>query len=60
MPIKNLGPVELLIILVLALLIFGPGRIGRLGSELGKGIRGFKNEMGPKKTDPDLADENAG
>lgn len=56
--IKNLGPIELLIVLVLALLIFGPGRIGKLGSELGKGIRGFKKEMGPKDTDPDKAAED--
>ena len=42
MPIRNLGVTELLIILVLAILIFGPGRIGKIGSELGKGIRGFK------------------
>jgi sec-independent protein translocase protein TatA len=42
MPIRNLGPIELLIILVLAILIFGPGRIGKIGTELGRGIRGFK------------------
>jgi sec-independent protein translocase protein TatA len=42
MPIRNLGVTELLIILVLAILIFGPGRIGKIGTELGRGIRGFK------------------
>ncbi len=42
----NLGVAELLIILVLAILIFGPGRIGKIGSELGKGIRGFKEGVG--------------
>jgi sec-independent protein translocase protein TatA len=46
MPIRNLGVAELLIILVLAILIFGPGRIGKIGSELGKGIRGFKEGVG--------------
>lgn len=45
---RNFGVAELLLILVLAVLIFGPGRIGKLGSELGKAIRGFKNEMEPK------------
>jgi TatA/E family protein of Tat protein translocase len=39
---KNLGVPELILILVIAILIFGPGRIGKIGSELGKGIRGFK------------------
>ncbi len=42
MIVRNLGVAELIIILVLAMLIFGPGRIGELGTELGKGIRGFK------------------
>lgn len=42
---RNLGIPELLLILVLALLLFGPGRIGKLGSELGKGIRGFKQGL---------------
>ena len=33
---------EWIIILVIVLLIFGVGRIGKLGSELGKGIRAFR------------------
>lgn len=47
---RHFGIVELIIVLVLALLLFGPGRIAKLGSELGKGIRGFKREMGDTKT----------
>jgi sec-independent protein translocase protein TatA len=43
---RNLGVPELILILVIAILIFGPGRIGRIGSELGKGIRGFKEGIG--------------
>ncbi|HHE71638.1 MAG TPA: twin-arginine translocase TatA/TatE family subunit [Chloroflexi bacterium] len=39
---RNLGVPELILILVIAILIFGPGRIGKIGAELGKGIRGFK------------------
>lgn len=46
---RNFGLPELLIILVLALIIFGPGRVARLGSELGKGIRGFKEGLQPNK-----------
>lgn len=38
----SLGTPELLIILVVVLLVFGVGRIGKLGSELGKGIRAFR------------------
>ena len=36
---------ELLIIMVIALLIFGPRKIGELGKGLGDGIRGFKNAI---------------
>ena len=36
---------HLLIVLVIFLLIFGPSRLGDLGSSLGKGIKGFKKAM---------------
>jgi sec-independent protein translocase protein TatA len=38
-------PMHLLVILILALLIFGPGKLPELGSSIGKTIRGFKNSM---------------
>ncbi|HLE03865.1 MAG TPA: twin-arginine translocase TatA/TatE family subunit, partial [Anaerolineales bacterium] len=38
----NFGPTELIIILLIALLLFGVGRLGRLGGELGRGIREFR------------------
>ena len=38
----TLGPTELIIILLIALLLFGVGRLGRLGGELGRGIREFR------------------
>ncbi|HOT90535.1 MAG TPA: twin-arginine translocase TatA/TatE family subunit [Anaerolineae bacterium] len=46
---RNFGVPELILVLVLALIIFGPGRVARLGSELGKGIRGFKEGLQPTK-----------
>jgi sec-independent protein translocase protein TatA len=42
---STLGLPELLIIAVIALLLFGVGRIGKLGSELGSGIRAFKDAI---------------
>ena len=36
---------ELLVILAVALLLFGPGRIGGIGKALGKSINEFKNEL---------------
>ena len=38
----GIGVPELLVILVVALLIFGPGKLPEIGSALGKGIRDFK------------------
>ncbi len=38
-------PMHLLLILVIALVIFGPGKIGDIGAELGKSIRNFKKAM---------------
>jgi sec-independent protein translocase protein TatA len=44
MPI-HFGLPELLIILVVVILLFGVGRIGKIAGELGSGIRSFKKEL---------------
>jgi len=36
------GPLELIIILVIVILVFGVGRIGKIAGELGGGIRAFR------------------
>ncbi len=41
----GLGMPELIVILVIAVLIFGAGRISEIGGAIGKGIRGFKKSM---------------
>ena len=48
MPIR-LGPLELTIILLIVILLFGPGRLGKVAGELGKGIRSFREGL----KDPD-------
>ncbi|CAG1013476.1 MAG: twin-arginine translocase TatA/TatE family subunit [Anaerolinea sp.] len=47
----NLGPTELIIILVIVIVLFGGGRIARLGGELGSAIREFRKGIsdGEKK-----------
>jgi sec-independent protein translocase protein TatA len=44
----SLGPTELIIILVIVLLIFGVGRVGKIGAELGSGIREFRKNLTEK------------
>jgi len=41
----DIGPTELIIVLVIVLLLFGPGRIASLGRELGSSIRQFRKGM---------------
>lgn len=49
--IGRLGVPELLIILVIVILMFGPGRLGNVAGELGKGIRAFRENLeGEPKT----------
>jgi len=40
--LKQLGATELFIILGIVILLFGVGRLSKIGSELGQGIRAFK------------------
>jgi len=44
----DLGAPELIIILIIILLLFGPGRIGKVAGELGKGIKNFRDGLGGK------------
>lgn len=39
----TLGPTELIIILVIVVLLFGVGRIGKIFGELGNGLRAFRD-----------------
>ncbi len=49
----QLGPTELIIILVIVLLLFGVGRVGRIGGELGSAVANFRKglEEGAKRDD---------
>ena len=45
------GPLEIVIILVIVLVIFGPKRLPDLGRSLGKGMREFKDSVTGKDND---------
>lgn len=49
----NLGPTELIIILVIVIAIFGAGKLANLGGALGKGVKDFRQavEEGQKQED---------
>ncbi|NMF84970.1 MAG: twin-arginine translocase TatA/TatE family subunit [Leptolyngbya sp. LCM1.Bin17] len=51
----NLGWTEVIVVIGVAILIFGPKKIPELGSALGKTLRGFKAEMN-QPPDPDSLD----
>jgi sec-independent protein translocase protein TatA len=48
----NVGPFELAIVLIIALVVFGPKRLPELGRSLGKGIREFKGSISGDHDDP--------
>ena len=41
----NIGPMEIMIVLVIALVVFGPKRLPELGKSVGKGIREFRGSV---------------
>ena len=45
------GPLEIIILLVIVLLIFGPKRLPDLGRSLGRGMREFKDSVTGKDSD---------
>ncbi len=60
---RDFGIPELLIILVIIILLFGPGRIGKIAGELGKGIKNFRDGLSGKdeasqQQPPDKPEQN--
>jgi sec-independent protein translocase protein TatA len=47
----RLGAPEIIIILIIVVLLFGPGRIGKIAGELGEGIRNFRDGLSGKQDD---------
>ncbi|CAN5521005.1 hypothetical protein BH20ACT15_BH20ACT15_10140 [soil metagenome] len=55
----NIGLPEIVIVLVIALIVFGPKRLPELGNSLGKGIREFKGSVSGEAKDEDEDDSVA-
>jgi sec-independent protein translocase protein TatA len=55
----NIGPLEIIVVLIIALIVFGPKRLPELGSSLGRGIREFRSTVTGEKDDDDDDDAKA-
>jgi sec-independent protein translocase protein TatA len=56
--IPNIGPLEIAIVVIIALVVFGPKRLPELGRSLGSGITEFKDGLSnPKKAEDDADDQ---
>ena len=49
----NVGPLEIAVVLIIVLIIFGPKRLPELGQSMGRGIREFKNSLSGDKDQDD-------
>jgi sec-independent protein translocase protein TatA len=52
----NVGPLELAVVLIIALLVLGPKRLPEVGRSLGNGIREFKESLSTEHRDDDEPD----
>ena len=56
--IPNVGPLEIIIVLVIALIVFGPKRLPELGKSLGRGINEFREGVSSIGKDHDDDDDD--
>ena len=54
----GLGWLEVGVIALVGILIFGPSKIPEIGSSLGKTLRGFKEELKGEAEDPDNSEQD--
>lgn len=55
---SKIGPMEIVLILVVVLLIFGPAKLPQLGKSVGEGIKEFKKSFSGGGRDDESADKS--
>jgi sec-independent protein translocase protein TatA len=55
----NIGPLEIIVVLIIALVVFGPKRLPELGRSLGKGIREFRGSVSGDRDDEDKDEQRS-
>jgi len=58
----NVGPIEIFLVLLVALIVFGPKKLPELGKSLGRGISEFRGTIGgenPAPTAPEVEAKTA-
>ena len=51
----NVGPMELIVVLVIAVVVLGPKRLPDVGRSVGQGMREFRQSLSGKEQQPALA-----
>jgi len=54
----DVGIPELLIVLVIVVLVFGPGRLAKMMGEIGNGIRSFRDSFSSEEETDSVSDSN--
>jgi sec-independent protein translocase protein TatA len=55
----NIGPMELIVVLIIGLVVLGPKRLPDAGRAVGEGLRGFKSALSGSDRDDDAKHEIA-
>ena len=53
----NIGPMELIIVLAIALIVLGPKKLPEVGRSVGRGMREFRESISGGDDDDDTSDE---
>jgi sec-independent protein translocase protein TatA len=55
----NVGPLEIVVVLIIALIVFGPKRLPELGRSLGRGIREFRGSLSGENDEEERPEQPA-